>query len=154
MKYRGLIERRGKKDVIKDHAFKATDSAHSEASRNNYCNFFPDRNLLKGTSFRQMAKKKKNLNVQHGHFLLVSWNTLAASKIGTSHDFSPRTDPYWECPSYTVILMNEPVPRNKLCTGGEKPLNSTFLGGGAGWERQLLGAHKKNPLPLIFSSQI
>lgn len=73
MKYRGLIERRGKKDVIKDHAFKATDSEHSEASRNNYCNFFPDRNLLKGTSFRQMAKKKKKiLNVQPGHFLLVS----------------------------------------------------------------------------------
>lgn len=88
-------------------------------------------------------QRKKILNVQHGHFLLISWNTLAASKIGTSHDFSSGTDPYWECPSYRVILMKEPVPRNKLCTGGEKPLNSTFLGGRAGWERQLLRAHKK-----------
>lgn len=60
------MERRGggkpniaNKVVIKDHGFKATDSTQNKASRNNYCNFFPDLNLPKGTSFREMAKKKK-----------------------------------------------------------------------------------------------
>lgn len=40
------------KGVLKDHGFKATASAQNKASRNNNCNFFPDLNLLKGTSFR------------------------------------------------------------------------------------------------------
>lgn len=54
-------------------------------------------------------QEKKILNVQHGHFSLISWNTLAASKIGTAHDFSTGTDPHWEHPSHTGILMKEPV---------------------------------------------
>lgn len=64
MKYWWGNKRRGKqpsisnREVVKDHIFKTTDSAQNEAFGNNDCNFFPDLNLLKGTSFRQMAKKK------------------------------------------------------------------------------------------------
>lgn len=44
--------------LVKDRIFKATDSAQNGAFGNNYHNLFPDWNLLKGTSLRQMAKKK------------------------------------------------------------------------------------------------
>lgn len=130
------------KVVIKDHGFKATDSAQNKANRNNYCNFFPDLNLLKGTSFRQMAKKKKY------------WiYNMAISYLSPETPWQPQKLAH-PITSAQVLTLTENIHliqssqwscqcQEANCTGGEKPLNSTFLGGRAGWERQLLGAHKK-----------
>lgn len=101
-----------------------------------------------------MARKKTILNVQHGHFLLISWNTLAASKIGTSHDFSSGTDPHWEYPSHTGILMKEPVSEANFALVGKKPLNSPFLGGMAGGKDKSWGHTKISSSTYFLKSNL
>lgn len=85
MKYWWGNKKEGKKPnvsnrkLVKDCIFKATGSAQNGAFGNNYHNLFADLNLLKGTSFRQTAKKKI-LNVQHGHFLTYVLEHLGSLK--------------------------------------------------------------------------
>lgn len=142
--------------VIKDHGFKATDSAQNKASRNNCWNFFPDLNLLKDSSFRQMAKKKKILNVQHGYYLSpeAPWQPqklahpmTPAQGLTLTENIHLMHSSWWRSQgqeaNFALVGINLSIPHFWMEGQLDFWMGETTLGG-----------TQKHPLPLIFSSQI